>query len=93
MLLERLKTTTAMPAAIPPAAEASRPAYCSIDSWISSSGMGRRSTYAALGRGDLRAIKVGSRTLIDFEHGLTWLRSRPPAVIRAPRDRQQAAAA
>lgn len=89
---DSLTTTTSMPAAIPPAAEANRPAYCTIDYWISLSGMGRRSTYDELGRGNLKAIKVGARTLIDVEFGMAWLRSRPPAVIRAPRARQQVAA-
>jgi hypothetical protein len=91
---ERLTTTTAMPAQpIPSAAETPpRPAYCTIENWISLSGMGRRTTYDELGLGNLKAIKVGSRTLIDVEAGLAWLRSRPPAVIRAPRARQQVAA-
>jgi hypothetical protein len=70
----------------------SLPAYCSIDAWLAMSGMGRRNVYAELGLGNLRAIKVGSRTLIDVEFSMAWLRSRPPAVIRAPRARQQAAA-
>jgi hypothetical protein len=90
MLRERLTTTTAIQAAVPPAAAANRPAYCSIDNWLNMSGMGRRSTYDELGRGNLRAIKIGSKTLIDVEFGMKWLRSRPAAVIRAPRSRQQA---
>jgi hypothetical protein len=88
----RLTTTTSMPAAISPAAEATRPAYCSIDSWLEMSGMGRRSTYDELGRGNLKAIKVGARTLMDVEFNMAWLRSRPAAKIRAPRERQQAVA-
>jgi hypothetical protein len=47
--------------------------------------MSRTATYYALGRGDLKAIKVGARTLIDVEAGLAWLRSLPAAEIRAPR--------
>jgi hypothetical protein len=87
-----LKTTTAIPAPVPSPGEASTPKYCTIEKWCDLSGMGRRSVYDALGRTDLVAIKVGSRTLIDVEAGLSWLRSRPPAVIRAPRPRQQVAA-
>jgi hypothetical protein len=84
-----LTTTTAFPVPpIPSAAETPRPAFCTIDTWISQSGMGRRSVYDYLGTGDLKAIKVGARTLIDVEHGLAWLRSRPAAVIRAPRQRR-----
>jgi hypothetical protein len=47
--------------------------------------MGRRVTYDELGRGNLKAVKVGARTLIDVEAGLAWLRSRPAAAIRAPK--------
>jgi hypothetical protein len=95
MLRERLKTATAMPASttIPPPTEMPRPAFCTIDYWVSLSGMGRRSTYAELGRENLKAIKVGSRTLINVEAGLAWLRSRPPAIIRAPVPRKQLARA
>ncbi|WP_428487219.1 helix-turn-helix domain-containing protein [Rhodopila sp.] len=68
------------------------PKFTTIDNWIVMSGMGRRSVYEYLGSGELKAVKVGSRTLIDVEAGLAWLRSRPPAVIRAPRPRQPVAA-
>jgi hypothetical protein len=47
--------------------------------------MSRTATYNALGRGDLEAVKLGGRTLLDVEVGLAWLRSLPPAQIRAPR--------
>jgi hypothetical protein len=46
--------------------------------------MSRTASYNALGRGDLKAIKVGSRTLIDVDAGLSWLRSLPSAQIRTP---------
>jgi hypothetical protein len=72
--------------------ETSTPKFATIDSWVAMSGIGRRSTYGYLGTGELKAVKVGARTLIDVEAGLAWLRSRPPAVIRAPRERHQAAA-
>jgi hypothetical protein len=72
--------------------ETPSPKYATIENWLVISGMGRRSTYDELGRGNLKAIKVGARTLIDVEAGLAWLRSRPPAVIRAPRPRHQVAA-
>lgn len=49
------------------------------------SGMSRTATYEALGRGDLRAIKLGARTLIDIDHGLAWLASRPAARFAEPR--------
>jgi hypothetical protein len=52
--------------------------------------MSRSSTYEALGRGDLRAIKLGTRTLIDVEHGFAWLASMPVAEITTGRGRRPA---
>ena len=72
--------------------ETPSPKYATIETWLVILAWAGRSTYDELGRGNLKAIKVGARTLVDVEAGLAWLRSRPPAVIRAPRDRQQAAA-
>jgi hypothetical protein len=68
------------------------PKFTTIDGWLKLSGMGRRAVYDAMGRGDLRGVKCGSRTLIDCEAGLAWLNSLPPATIRPPRERQRAAA-
>jgi hypothetical protein len=61
------------------------PKFAPLTSWLILSGMTRTGTYAALGRGDLRAIKQpgGRRTLIDVEHGLAWLRSQPPVTLGA----------
>ena len=58
------------------------PARATVEGWLTLSGMGRSATYEALGRGDLRAIKLGTRTLIDVPHGLAWLNSLPPATVR-----------
>jgi hypothetical protein len=60
------------------------PKFAALPQWCAISGMSRTATYNALGRGDLKAIKVGSRTLVDVEAGLCWLRSLPPAQIRIP---------
>lgn len=70
------------------------PARATVAGWCDVSGMGRSATYEALGRGDLRAVKLGSRTLIDVAHGLAWLDSLPPATVRphAKRPQHQAAA-
>ena len=68
------------------------PKFASIGDWQKISGMSRRVTYEKLGTGELKAVKLGSKTLIDVEPGLAWLRSRPAAIIRAPRERQQAVA-
>ncbi len=56
--------------------------FADIPHWCAISGMSRTGTYNALGRDDLKAIKMGSRTLVDVEAGLAWLRTLPPARIR-----------
>lgn len=61
------------------------PKFAPIPQWCVISGMSRTATYNALGRGDLKAVKLGVRTLLDVEAGLSWLQSLPPARIRAPR--------
>jgi hypothetical protein len=66
------------------------PRYAPLDRWRDISGMGRSATYERLGSGELRAVKVGQRTLIDVRHGLAWLAAQPPARVAAPRKRQAA---
>ena len=61
------------------------PKFAALPQWCALSGMSRTATYNALGRGDLKAVKVGSRTLLDVDAGLAWLRSQPLAQIRAPK--------
>ena len=61
------------------------PKFAPLPQWCAISGMSRTASYDALGRGDLKAIKVGARTLVDVDAGLAWLRSLPPAQIRTPR--------
>ena len=64
------------------------PAYASISGWCSLSGMSRSATYNFLAAPDgLIARKVGGRTLVDVQHGLAWLASRPMARFRAPNGR------
>ncbi len=58
------------------------PAYAGLPEWCRISGMGRSKAYEALGAGHLRAVKLGVKTLIDVQHGLTWLGSLPQATIR-----------
>ena len=60
------------------------PKFISVKGWCELSGLGRTSTFAALRRGELRAVKRGTKTLIDVDHGLAWLNSLPPAEYRAP---------
>jgi hypothetical protein len=63
------------------------PKFATIEDWCTISGMSRRVTYDRMGTGELKAIKVGGRTLLDVEAGLAWMRALPPAVIRAPRQK------
>lgn len=58
------------------------PKFAPIPAWCRISGMGRSTAYAALGRGDLRAVKLGKRTLIDVDAGLAWMRALPLAEIK-----------
>ena len=89
---QSFSTGTARPDIHPAALSGSGPKFVTIDNWCALTSLSRRVSYDRIGSGELVAIKVGNRTLIDFEAGLAWLRSRPPAVIRAPRPRQQQAA-
>ena len=66
----------------PPRLAAIRPARATVDGWCGLSGMSRSGTYEALGRGDLQAVKLGARTLIDVAAGLAWLDTLPPAAVR-----------
>jgi hypothetical protein len=61
------------------------PKFATIDDWCTISGMSRRITYDKIGTGALKAVKAGTRTLIDVEAGLTWLRALPPAKARPDR--------
>ena len=57
----------------------SPPAFATIKTWCDLSGMGRTGTHQAIARGDLAAVKMGSRTLVDVSAGLAWMRSLPAA--------------
>ncbi len=63
------------------------PKFATVDGWQQISGMPRRTTYEHLGRGNLRAVKVGARTLIDVPSSLAWLSSLPQAQVAPPRGR------
>ena len=67
---------------VPSKAISGYPVYATIPIWSRLSGMGRSTIYEALGRGDLRAIKLGARTLINVPQGMAWLDSLPPATVR-----------
>jgi hypothetical protein len=67
-----------------------RPKFATITTWMLLSGISRRNTYEHLRRGNLKGHKVGSRTLIDVDHGLAWIESHPgpstwrPDAVRDP---------
>jgi len=61
------------------------PKYAPMPEWCDISGMRRTATYEALGRGDLKGIKVGKRLLIDVEGGLAWLATLPAARVGSRR--------
>ena len=60
------------------------PAFVTIAGWCALSGMGRTSTNLALNCGQLHAVRLGRRVLIDVGPGIAWLRSLP-AFVPAPR--------
>ncbi len=61
-------------------------AYETIAVWKIRSGMSNDAVYRNLSRGNLRAVKLGKRTMIDVQHGLAWLAALPAAQIHhAPR--------
>jgi hypothetical protein len=63
-------------------------AYETIAVWKIRSGMSTDAVYRALSSHNLRAVKLGKRTMIDVQHGLAWLASLPAAQIHhAPRKR------
>lgn len=69
------------------------PRYAPIEVWLQLTFMTRSATNAALERGDLRAIKMGNRKLIDVRRGLEWLGSLPDALPPSGRPRSEAPSA
>ncbi len=65
-------------------AGAAYPAYATVPGWCAISGMKRTTTYHEISRGNLRAIKLGARTLLDVQHGLAWLATLPLATVTSP---------
>jgi len=55
-----------------------RPAYMSVATWCTYTGMNRTAVYEAVAFGRLTTIKIGKRRLVDVEQGLVWLRSLSP---------------
>lgn len=57
------------------------PAFATIAAWQRLSGMSRSRTYQLLAAGDLKAVKLRNRTLIDVGAGLAWMRTLPAAMV------------
>ena len=57
------------------------PAFATLADWQRLTGISRSRTYELLAAGHLRAVKLRSRTLIDVEAGLAWMRTLPAAEI------------
>ncbi len=55
------------------------PKFVTIAGWTLLTGQSRTSIYDSLQKNQLRAIKLGKRTLIDVDHGIAWLKSLPEA--------------
>lgn len=58
------------------------PHFAPVLRWCDISGVGRTTTYELLDIGFLKAVKLGSKTLIDVWHGLDQLSAPPAADIR-----------
>lgn len=53
------------------------PVYVTVKKWTQLSGLSRSKTYQLLASGEVLAIRVDARTLIDFKQATEWLASRP----------------
>jgi hypothetical protein len=63
-------------------AASTEPRYVRAREWERLTGLGPRTTQDLVGKGELKAIKVGKAMLIDYRYGLEWLGNRPSAQIR-----------
>ena len=61
------------------------PKFYRLEEWYLYASMGRSSTYRAIAAGKLKAVKNGSRLLIDAESGEEFLNSLPRAEIKPDR--------
>jgi predicted DNA-binding transcriptional regulator AlpA len=66
------------------------PKYATIPEWCRLTGLSRTASYEALSRGDLNAVKLGARTLVNVEAGLAWLATLPRAEFRGTEQRTAA---
>ena len=66
-------------------AASSKPRFVSIETWCTIAGISRRQTYDRIAEGKLRAVKDGTKTLIDMESGERYLAARPEARVTRSR--------
>ena len=57
------------------------PMYASVQDLTTIIGLGRTSIYEMLARGELRAIKIGKRTLVDVAAARQFMAAQPVAVF------------
>jgi len=62
-----------------------QPKFCTYANWVKISGISLTTTYDLLSRGQLRAVKVGKRVLMDVDYGLAWLAAQPRAELNSAR--------
>lgn len=60
------------------------PRYAPIPRAIAILGIGRSTLYKEAGRGNIRLIKAGWRTLVDIPHALAWMATLPLAHVAPP---------
>lgn len=57
------------------------PKYATIKDAPNFLGIQRSKIYELAGRGKLKIIKVGNRSLVDMDHALAWMATLPEAQI------------
>jgi excisionase family DNA binding protein len=57
------------------------PLYAPIPQACALLGLGRTKVYDLAGRGLIRIVKVGSRSLVDIDQALEWMATLPTAAI------------
>ena len=59
--------------------EISKKGAFTVNQFLEWASVGRTSAYAAISRGELKAVKFGHKTLIPYDAAKAWLDSLPEA--------------
>ena len=61
--------------------------YCSVAHWTKqvAPGFSRSRLFECFASGEIKAIKLGRRTMVEVESGLNYMKKLPKAEFRAPR--------